>query len=280
MDPRVKCDQCENEATVHDTTIQKGAVVERHLCEGCAREAGLMPPGEPPPQTMIPFGPGQIIITSGPFSNPIGSNPLGPGAPGKPVVPHQGKPPAKSPAKPANPAASPPSGTPAVPSASSTNPDEAGAAEPSDAPVKGPNKGKVVVVSGAASPKVDPCPVCGMTYADFKRTGLMGCESCYKAFERPLLPLIERAHEGGSFHLGKTPKRLATSSPERLALALAEAEARAQRIRGLMRELDVAIASEKYELAAKLRDQLRRLQQAGPHMGETQPGGASSPQTP
>lgn len=238
MDPRVKCDQCDNEATVHDTTIQKGAVVERHLCESCAREAGLMPSGEATPPTIVPFGPGQIVISTGPFP---GQNPI--------------KPPAKPPT-------GPPTGQP------TKSPGASEDAEPGQTPLQGPPKspakGKVVVSVGSVGVKVEPCPICGMAYADFKRTGLMGCESCYRAFESQLLPLIERAHEGGSFHIGKTPKRLATHSPERLALALAEAEARAQRIRLLMRELDGAVASEKYELAAKLRDQLRRMQQGGP----------------
>lgn len=217
MDSRVKCDQCDNEATVHDTSIQQGARVERHLCESCAREAGLIPPSEPPSQTVIPFGPGQIVITSTPI------------------------PPSKAPPK----------------NDPKTDPNDPGA------PKTPGKKDKVVVVSGGhASPlKVAPCTACGTTYTEFKRTGLMGCEQCYKAFESQLLPLIERAHEGGSFHIGKTPKRLANANPERLALALAEAEARAQRIRDLIRELDAAVASEKYELAAKLRDQLRRMQQ-------------------
>lgn len=239
MEPSVKCDQCDNEATVHDTTIQKGAMVERHLCEACARGAGLLPPNEPSSQTIVPFGPGQIVISTGPF-------------PGQAPTP---KTPPKAPAK-------PPSESPAA---------DAKAEEPGGETPKAPGKGKVVVVSGGgpAAPKVEPCATCGMTYADFKRTGLMGCEACYRAFEPQLLPLIERAHEGGSFHIGKTPKRLATHSPERLALALAEAEARAQRIRSLMRELDAAVASEKYELAAKLRDQLRRMEQGGPQSSAT-----------
>jgi len=247
MDPRVKCDQCDNEATVHDTTIQKGALVERHLCESCAREAGLMPPGEPPSQTVIPFGPGQIVISSNPHAG------------------HGGvKPPSQPGTKKPNPAA----GQAAGPTPGQSPSADSGDVEGGEVPTK-PPKNKVVVVSGAGPIKVEPCTNCGMTYSEFNRTGLMGCESCYKAFESQLLPLIERAHEGGSFHIGKTPKRLATHSPERLALALAEAEARAQRIRLLMRELDAAVASEKYELAAKLRDQLRRMQQGGPQSTAT-----------
>lgn len=38
----VKCDQCNNEATVHEVTVVDGKPAERHLCEACAREIGLV----------------------------------------------------------------------------------------------------------------------------------------------------------------------------------------------------------------------------------------------
>lgn len=37
----MKCDLCDQEATVHEQTIRAGKVSERHLCERCAREAGI-----------------------------------------------------------------------------------------------------------------------------------------------------------------------------------------------------------------------------------------------
>lgn len=44
----VKCDHCDNEATVHEVTVRNGAKVERHLCETHAVEAGIavQPPGQ------------------------------------------------------------------------------------------------------------------------------------------------------------------------------------------------------------------------------------------
>lgn len=41
-DISVHCDRCENEATVHEVTISNGQVLEIHLCEGCAQEAGVV----------------------------------------------------------------------------------------------------------------------------------------------------------------------------------------------------------------------------------------------
>jgi protein arginine kinase activator len=37
----MKCDQCENEATVHEVTVRAGVRMERHLCERCARQIGI-----------------------------------------------------------------------------------------------------------------------------------------------------------------------------------------------------------------------------------------------
>jgi protein arginine kinase activator len=37
----MKCDQCGQEATVHELRVVNGKKVERHLCEGCARKQGI-----------------------------------------------------------------------------------------------------------------------------------------------------------------------------------------------------------------------------------------------
>ncbi len=48
------------------------------------------------------------------------------------------------------------------------------------------------------------CPVCGLTLADFRRTGLLGCADCYNAFRGELLPTI-RYVQGKLRHEGKAP---------------------------------------------------------------------------
>ena len=46
------------------------------------------------------------------------------------------------------------------------------------------------------------CPECGMTFADFNRTGLFGCSACYTAFSEEIQPVLRRIHghvrQGGS----------------------------------------------------------------------------------
>ena len=111
------------------------------------------------------------------------------------------------------------------------------------------------------------CPGCGFTFEQFRQAGLLGCPACYKAFETLLAPLIERAHEGSVQHTGKVPKRIAARAAgrEEDAIATEEALARAQlrerqeRLKVLQRQLDEAVRGEQYELAARLRDQIRKV---------------------
>ena len=92
------------------------------------------------------------------------------------------------------------------------------------------------------------CPNCHLTFAEFQSTGLLGCPADYDAFEKALVPLIERAHEGGSHHVGKIPRRLGTPRPVENDLV---------RLRG---ELTKAVSTEQYEKAATLRDQIKTLE--------------------
>src|ERR1043165_9043630 len=42
------------------------------------------------------------------------------------------------------------------------------------------------------------CPGCGMTTAEFKVKGRLGCPRCYETFRAELLPLLQRVHESNS----------------------------------------------------------------------------------
>lgn len=91
------------------------------------------------------------------------------------------------------------------------------------------------------------CDVCGISFEEFRQSGLLGCPNDYDAFERVLLPLVERAQEGASHHLGKTPRH-AGNDQKKQTVAL--------RLRA---ELKDAIAREDYERAAALRDQIKEM---------------------
>lgn len=88
------------------------------------------------------------------------------------------------------------------------------------------------------------CPECAMTWHEFRQHGLLGCGSCYTTFESKLSRVIERAHEGGTHHVGKAPR-----GAEGLVY-------REHRITILRKQLSEAIAAEHYERAATLRDAL------------------------
>ncbi|CAN5733634.1 hypothetical protein BH11PLA1_BH11PLA1_06270 [soil metagenome] len=83
---------------------------------------------------------------------------------------------------------------------------------------------EAVKAGNAAAPgAVQQCHACKLTWAQFKADAHLGCPLCYSAFEALLSPLLQRAHEGGTHHVGKTPKRFL----ERLRAAHAAAVASA-----------------------------------------------------
>lgn len=106
----------------------------------------------------------------------------------------------------------------------------------------------VMAHSGLAKAEAAACDHCGITWAEFRQSGLLGCEHDYSAFERDLTPLLQRAHEGATHHIGKVPARRGGSGvPARKTVDLSR----------LKKELQRAVEAEDYERAAKLRDQIR-----------------------
>ena len=93
------------------------------------------------------------------------------------------------------------------------------------------------------------CESCGLTFAQFRKDSLLGCPDCYKAFEQPLSTLLERAHEGGTHHIGKVPRRAGTG------------EQRQAMLMRMRKQLNAAVVGEDYELAARLRDDIHRFEE-------------------
>ena len=99
------------------------------------------------------------------------------------------------------------------------------------------------------------CPHCGMTYDDFRKVGRLGCAQCYQTFKRSLGGLLKRIH-GSPIHVGKSPARLVKPTKARTELA------------ELKKKLSRAIEQEEFEEAARLRDQIRRMEQPEQQMKE------------
>jgi protein arginine kinase activator len=94
------------------------------------------------------------------------------------------------------------------------------------------------------------CPVCGISFYEFRNQGRLGCPHDYVFFEKELDPLIMNIH-GETAHTGKRPERLAAGTQKRTEL-----------IR-LRREMKDAIKAEEYERASQLRDEIRRIEESG-----------------
>ena len=92
------------------------------------------------------------------------------------------------------------------------------------------------------------CPACGLTPAQLKQTGRLGCATCYTHFEQHLRGLLRRLH-GGTQHVGKG---LMPPNSEELD--------RKARVDSLRRSLQRAVDSEDFEHAAALRDEIRRME--------------------
>lgn len=100
------------------------------------------------------------------------------------------------------------------------------------------------------------CPECGMTWQEFKDTGLLGCVKDYELFESHLQGVIERSQQGATHHTGKTPPTAKAAGPHKDdPVKLRQAE-----IARLRKELARAVEDESYETAAKLRDQIKGLE--------------------
>ena len=91
------------------------------------------------------------------------------------------------------------------------------------------------------------CPMCGITFADFRQAGRLGCPYDYIHFFEDLQPLLLNIH-GSKIHKGKHSSHVVASPDYQ------------QRVIQLRKEMKAAINKEDYESAGKLRDEIKRLE--------------------
>jgi protein arginine kinase activator len=107
------------------------------------------------------------------------------------------------------------------------------------------------------------CPVCGISFYEFRNQGRLGCPHDYVYFEKELTPLIANIH-GETRHTGKRPRGHEAGTDDQTEL-----------IR-LRREMEDAKQKEHYERAATIRDQIRDMEQQ--HKQRTRPAAGSKGQ--
>ena len=92
------------------------------------------------------------------------------------------------------------------------------------------------------------CPTCGMTERELRQSGRVGCPDCYSTFADLLTPYVHKIH-GATRHIGAAP-----------ADAQTPAQPQADPVETLRAQLKAAVESEDYEQAARLRDEIRRIE--------------------
>jgi protein arginine kinase activator len=92
------------------------------------------------------------------------------------------------------------------------------------------------------------CPECGLSYINFHSAGRLGCAHDYKVFGELLTPLIRRIH-GGTRHVGKVPPHVGKQVVK---------ESKLLRLRRALRD---AVQKEQYEEAARIRDEIKTIEE-------------------
>ncbi len=99
------------------------------------------------------------------------------------------------------------------------------------------------------------CPSCGLSYADFKKIGRLGCAECYNVFRKYLAPLLKRIH-GSNQHIGKSPLKC----PGKIKSTSSKVDKKKICLQELKEQLQNAITKEAFEEAARLRDQIKAIE--------------------
>ena len=105
------------------------------------------------------------------------------------------------------------------------------------------------------------CDNCGYTFEDIVNTGKLGCENCYSVFENRLDPIIKKI-QGSNKHVGRTGKIIDSKISEKINNKDSKTENNkdVSKVEKLQNDLKKAIKEEKYEEAAKIRDEIKKLE--------------------
>ena len=123
------------------------------------------------------------------------------------------------------------------------------------------------------------CNHCGMTFDDFVNQGEFGCGECYITFENRISPVLKKLH-GANTHVGREYReaideltdnrnRLEANKKQNVKKQSKETNEikedkgkieQTKKIQKLQKDLQRAIKEERYEDAAKMRDEIKKLE--------------------
>lgn len=109
------------------------------------------------------------------------------------------------------------------------------------------------------------CEGCGMSFEDFINIGKFGCENCYPTFSEKIDPILKNLH-GDNRHIGRKG-RITQSKPndklqdkEQEEKIPKQEEKEVSKLEELKKQLKEVIKEERYEEAAKIRDEIKKIE--------------------
>ena len=104
------------------------------------------------------------------------------------------------------------------------------------------------------------CTNCGLTFDEFVDKGKFGCENCYNVFENRIDPVLKNIH-GCNQHVGRNSKFInkASENHSKTEENTMQNDEQHSKLKKLNEDLKQAIKEEKYEEAAKIRDEIKKI---------------------
>ena len=114
--------------------------------------------------------------------------------------------------------------------------------------------------------KVLKCKNCGMDYSEFIDTGKFGCSNCYNVFSEKLDKIFKNIH-GSNRYIGRKGKEVigekfkTLDKKEDIKNKEEKLETKEDKLIKLKEELAKSIKEERYEDSAKLRDEIKKIEE-------------------
>ena len=104
------------------------------------------------------------------------------------------------------------------------------------------------------------CDSCGSTFEDIINSGRYGCANCYDVFEDRMDPILKKL-QGANRHNGRLGKISdnKVKFEEKDKVSNEQGTNESNKLEKLQNDLKLAIKEERYEDAAKLRDEIKKM---------------------
>ena len=119
----------------------------------------------------------------------------------------------------------------------------------------------------SGNPLAVRCEKCGLTWEDFLNSGKFGCSNCYNEFESKIDPIL-RSMQGATSHVGRIGEviegnNIKPNLDDKIQNSenINEKNQEELKLEKLKSDLKEAVKEERYEDAAKIRDEIKRLEE-------------------